>query len=432
MILLFAMLLTIILIFNLVFFIKDIRHPSNLYLSSWIVSLFFMSFGFVNYIHIDILTLFYIIAATMIFCSFAYLGGASFRNSSALIRREISGENKAISNLATFLGYLGLISALYYYQSRFGLINLITNPGFVRSTDDGGSGVLGFLIFLPPTSFILLVILHFLKYRFSFLQYILVFLIFAYMLILPERTTLVNSLVWSLAAIYSITRGTQTLSFALLRKYAAPFMLVIVVILSFFIFVSSRTQKVQYVNNIDYAISDRFSIPIQLIDPYIYLTGSLPAFNIVLQDNFSRGSAIKMQPDKTVLVITRLIQILKSESKGDLSANAIFINIPFPFNTYTWLREPILDYGYLGALLYISVCGYLVGLAWKAAKANFNIFSCFFYGWAASATIFTILTNKFSSTFYTYAFGEVVVFYIIAKFIQAYSINSASMRGRFR
>lgn len=418
-----------ILTFNLNIIAKDIRHPANLYILSWTFSLCLLSIGVVNYVKVDNSTIFYIILTSIIFCIFSYFGSANFTRNDD-IYNEIAG-NGNLTRIVTVLGYIGLASALYYYQSRFGLANLISDPGFVRANDKGGSGLLGLLIFLPPTSFIVLSLLFFLKSKLNFIQYILIFLILIYMLVLPERSTLVNSLVWVLMGAYSLNRKRQIVSFGLLKNYGSKILIFTLLILAFFIFVSARTQKIQYVSNIDYAISSGNIVPKELIDPYIYLTGSIPAFNVILQNDSLRDLSVKFSPSKTTLVLGRLTQIIGSQGGENLTANADFIQIPFPFNTYTWLREPIADYGYIGALFYICLCAFVAGVSWKLAKRRQSILYAFLYGWAASASIFTILTNKFSSIYYTYAIGEIIVIYMLLKLLEKTSKKSNFSERRY-
>lgn len=379
---------------------KDIRHPSNIYLVSWMGMFILLSLGLIDYVKINPITYAYL-ALTLL----------SFWLSSALFGRvnlSAVGSNKSLflsENLLLTLGYISLSFALLYYQSRFGLVNLITNPGLVRASDTGGTGFLGLLIFLPTVIFTILFIQAVSRRRFKVSTSLYFIILLAYMLILPERTTLINTLVWCALGAYATQQASQLVSWAVIRKYFVKVAALGIFVLGFFLFVSERTSKVDYLNSIEYTFNYQGSIPRSLYDPYIYITGNVPALSVEVERVLKSNTLVKVSPNDTVIFYKRFFQLLlgPDSSNGNLTSNKEFSRIPFPFNTYTWLSEPLRDYGLVGSLFYVFLSGTACGLAWSYWRSRVTPLSCFIYSWGATAALFTIMTNKFSSIYFNYA-----------------------------
>ncbi|QLG11516.1 oligosaccharide repeat unit polymerase [Deinococcus sp. D7000] len=412
----------LILLTNLTSLCKDIRHPANLYLISWLIMLILFTLPLINYIEVSTETYVYILLGIFIFNFFSITGGLF----SLKLPKFINNVHIINNTLLISLGYLGLAAALLYLQSKFGLINVIQNPGLVRSQDDGGSGLLGLLIFAPSIVFTIIII------QYSFIRImplssiIFLIIVLSYMLIQPQRTTLINTLVWTVFSTYYFNRDIQRVTVQLIRKYLPRLILLSVVFLTFFIVVSERTGKVRSVNRIEYAINQEISLPNSFIQPYIYLTANIPALGLIVDDNLKANQLASFKPEITVIFFRRALQILlPPDSSSSLTSNAEFAEVPFLFNTYTWLYEPLKDYGFFGSMIYISVFGLLCGLIWRLRDRSISIFTCFVYGWAATACIFSILTNKFSSIYFNYSIIMVILIYMISYLAQ-------SMRTTYR
>lgn len=400
---------------------KDIRYPSNIYLISWIGMFSLLSLGLIDYIKIN--------PATYVYLALTLL---SFWLASSLFGRvnlSILGKNSNLflsEILLLSLGYISLSFALLYYQSRFGLINLITNPGLVRASDNGGTGFLGLLVFLPTVIFTILFIQSVALRKFKLSTSVYLVILLGYMLILPERTTLINTLVWCALGAYATQQTPQLVSWAVMRKYFVRVAALGLFVLGFFLFVSERTSKVDYLNSIDYTFNYQDSIPRSLYDPYIYITGNVPALSVELERALKEDSLVKANPNETFIFYKRFFQIVLGPDSfnGNLTSNKEFSRIPFPFNTYTWLSEPLRDYGLIGSLFYVFLCGMACGLAWAYWRSRVTPLSCFIYSWGATAALFTIMTNKFSSIYFNYALIIVFALYVFQAIVSRIKVPS--------
>lgn len=394
-----------ILLSFMAFISRDIRNPVNIFLTSWSIMLLALSIGLINYIEVPFSVYIYVLFSIILFSFFAVISSRIKFKSKFMVGKEIIGEWPLI-----FLGLLGLTCALFYYQTKFGLSNLIYNAGLVRSQDDGGSGLFGILLFIPANIFVILGIRSFYLKKISPPTFLCLLALFIYMLILPERTTLINSVVWLAFGSYALNPKNQFISWSVVRKYFPPVVLVITAFIGFFIVVSERTGKIKYIDQISYAINQNFSIPNQVIEPYIYITANIPALGAVFESGeFSDG--FNFDPSKTGIFFKRAVQIFTS-SPATTTSNAEFIEVPFRFNTYTWLYEPLADYGIVGSFIYIVLIGIMSGLIWSLRSAHISPLTAYLYGGIATACLFTILTNKFSSVYFSYAVITVILLHI--------------------
>lgn len=316
--------------------VRDIRHPAMLTLLVWLVPFLLLSIPVIKFIPLPAWTTVYVLVCVLLLALSATL--------SALVRvapRPMQ-EQRGIG-IITALGWLALATALYYNETKWGLINLITNPGEVRASDEGGTGLLGMLVYAAPLCFN--VIIGFIALRRAghdvpavpLAARVFLVACLAYMLILPERTTLINTLVWS-ALMWVMAGPPITVRLQAVFRTFIPAALLLTVALGFFINVSERTGKVRAVQNMSYAINMQ-SVPHALIDPYMYLTASIPAFEQQLAISYhDDASPLKLSPERTVLFPRRVLQIVTGDT-GKLTANAEFARIPFPFNTYGFSPE---------------------------------------------------------------------------------------------
>ncbi|WP_407542124.1 O-antigen polymerase (plasmid) [Deinococcus radiomollis] len=406
----------LILVVNLTQVIRDIRHPSNLFLIAWLAAFTLLSIPIIYYVPISPTTYIFLLCSIAVFSFSSILGGTVYKKR---IDFENSMRKYLISNrLLVTIGIVGLITALTYYQSRFGLVRMLNDPGSVRTEDTGGTGLLGILIFLPTVVFVLLAIQAAATRKIEIFVVLYMIIIFLYMLFLPERTTLINTLVWSGLSTYAVNTRAQVISFNFVKRYLPRAVLLIVVFIGFFVFVSERTQKVLWLNNVEYALNLDVGVPKALFDPYAYLTGNIPAIGIIVDESLKYGTMFKFDPNKTAIFPRRIMQIFTGSASDDaLTSNSDFVNIPFAFNTYSWLSEPLQDYGLVGTMVYVALYGFLVGLAWSYRNWSLNPISCFLYGWAGTASVISILTNKFSSIYFNYALLTILLIYALKQLI---------------
>lgn len=293
-------------------------------------------------------------------------------------------------HLLVLLVVIGVASGLYYYQSKFGLTTLLTNPGYVRYNDRDGSGFYGFLLLLPSFSVVALVMRWLLTRERPWVTLVATLFGYAYFAILPERTTVIVNSLW-IIGMWVILDGDFRKK---ISKYALTAVIASGILLTFFIIVNDRTGKNVFFDTIGYAVKYQ-DLPRQLISPYIYLTGSIPALSGLVSDPMTPDVDTKL--DRTIFPVARVIQLFTQDRKSKLSESEDASFIPFYFNTYTWLSLPIRDQGIIGSQLYVFIVGLLTGFIYRAAKATRKPLWTFLYGGVFSAVLLSGLTNRFSS-----------------------------------
>jgi oligosaccharide repeat unit polymerase len=404
---------------NINIFSRDIRHPSNLYLAVWTILFLLLSIPLVNYIPVPIIAYIFILLSTMVFICAGNVGGAVVKKA---VENQLTYKNNYLSdNILIVFGSVGLIAALLYYQSRFGLLRLITDPGGVRTEDGGGTGLLGLLIFMPTVMFILIVIQSFLKKRISLISVVYLVAVLVYMAILPERTTLINTVVWSSLSAYSVNRSSQRLNKHFVSRRLPTILALLSIFLIFFVFVSARTQKVRWIDGAAYALRFDLGSYKAIYDPYVYITANVPALGAAVNEVAQNNKLITFEPSKTNVFINRFVQIIFNDiNTSNLTSNAEFIRVPFKFNTFSWLYEPLEDFGLFGAFIYVGLFGLVSGLSWAYRNAHNTPLSAYLYGWAGTSIVFSIMTNKFSSIYFNYALVIVFMIYAPKQILQSY------------
>lgn len=391
-----------------IYIFKELRHPGFLYLLVWSVDLILLNANFINYTSIEINASFYMFFASSLFIIASLVSSTITKkilqntNEVSIFIKQDSLKMQNTFNVASIIGIIGIIVSLIYYDTNFGIENLIFNPNYVRMNDKGGTGALGLIIFLPPMSFIFIAIQYLKKQSLSYLNKFFLLICIVYMAILPERTTLINTIVWTTFSFLATIKNLNV-SISFFRKAILYSSIILLVFVAFFIIVSIRTQKIVAVNNVANYINKNSIIvlPNEIIDPYLYLTANFPALSVIFDDV---DDEIRFNPQRTLAPINRIFQILLKSDSDKVTNNADFTEIPFPFNTYTWLYDPLLDFGKSGSLLYVILIGLLSGLVWEYVNVHKSNLSIFMYGFFSSGILFTIMTNKFSGIFYWYAF----------------------------
>lgn len=378
----------------------DIRHPTFLMGLAWIATFALMAVPIINYVEVTPATLAYLVLLIVVVMFFAMVGSA------LPMQRDEKDRRPRGSSVLLAFGWASLATALAYQHSRWGLMTLLTDPELVRSTDSGGTGLLGILVYSPSLCFILLGTLiarqKVLQSKAPSGTWVFLLAVFLYMAIQPERTTILVTMVWTALSIWALTPHPQTPSLRLLTRVVVPAALGFVAAVGFFISVSERTGKVESVNYYRYAVN--MPIDDRFIDPYVYLTGSIPAFGTAVERNWQDEKILQINPEKTAILPRRVAQMVTGD--GDqITVNAAYARIPFRFNTYTMFYDPLEDYGVLGAVFYFVAVGLLCGAVYRWVTVRPSLFSAYFYGWAVSAIVFGTMTNKFSGPLYWLALG---------------------------
>lgn len=393
---------------------RDLRNPVNILLISWIASFSLIGINIVDYVGSSLQSMLYLLSCICVMSLGIAIG--------SIIKLKKNRTYNFNISYAIVFGWISLIFAVAYQQQKFGLANLILHPGQVRALDNGGTGLLGILVFSPTICWILIVIYYFGESRRKAGTrpgiFTILFLVstVAYMLILPERTPIVNTLSWSAISLWMTLRRPQNISFKSVTRAALPITILGIVFTAFFVAVSQRTGKVNYLSTVSFAIKDKDNVSASLIDPYTYLTGSVSALGMAFEDEATKGDYLRIAPERTALFPRRVFQIFFDDGGEKLTPNARFVNIPFLFNTYSMFYDPLHDYGVIGCLIYVALLGVIVGIIFSNARKNDDVLSIFAYGWAGSALLFGIMTDKFADVYYWYSIILAIILVSLGRF----------------
>ena len=123
-----------------------------------------------------------------------------------------------------------------------------------------------------------------------------------------------------------------------------------------------------------------------LVLPYVYLEGGIPAFQAHLEEGetkkFGRNS---------FLPLVKLYKFLKNEPAP--SEIEEFVDIPFPFNTSTYLLPAFQDFGLLGVVVMPFIYG-------------FGAMLCFSYMWYCEQNLFMIFLSSLITSVIVFSFGS--------------------------
>ena len=385
---------------SVVFFIlsRDVRHPAVLYNCVWALTMFLLNLNIISYIKFSAEMSVFIFTSALNFSLSAIFGGVS-QNDKPKNKNLYASRPRLISHMPSAewlagLTIFGVAGSLYYYQSKFTLRVLLTNPSYVRYSDVDGSGLFGILLLLPSVAVLALIVRWLLVRTHPWLTFITILIAFAYFAILPERSTMVGTVLWVLGILV-----VQDSSFKQnLRRYLNILLASVIVFLVFFTAVSARTGKVNFIKTYRYAVSAKF-VPDSVIDPYIYITGSLPSLDTLVTD--SRLSDFNINFGHVTYPIARVIQIISPPYNGSrLTEREDPAYIPFYFNTFTWLSFPLRDLGLIGSQLYVAIVGLLSGLIFRLARETRSPFWIYLYGGLFAAIVLSGMTNRFSSLYW--------------------------------
>lgn len=387
---------------------RDLRHPAVLYGAIWTATLTLLGLNVMRYPDFEALTLVHLTLSALVFIIAAVIGSGLRRGKKAPARSPRPVHLPSVTLLAS-LTLLGVLSGLYYYQHKFGLAMLLHNPAQVRYMDRAGTGGFGLLLLLPQIAAQALLLRWLLTRQRPWLTFLTLLAALAYFGILPERSTVIGFVLWAagMAAILDVRFSRRTLRYAGLAGAGLG------IILAFFVAVSARTDKVDFVSSFRYAVAAQ-EVPDALIDPYVYLTASLPALNTLVTD--PKLPLARLELERTIYPAARIWQILRPSAGGRLSEAEDPAYIPMYFNTFSWLSAPLRDLGLLGSYLYVAVVGLACGIVYRLARLRRGALWVYLYGGLFAATVLSVMTNRFSSlAWWVAAAFALVLFQVVGK-----------------
>jgi oligosaccharide repeat unit polymerase len=157
----------------------------------------------------------------------------------------------------------------------------------------------------------------------------------------------------------------------------------------------------------DALTTKRFS---ELAFPYVYVTAPIPAFNQLTADPLrprTHGAA----------TLLPAVKVAHQLDVGPVPPTQVspFYSVPFDFNTFTWLREFFLDFGYVGCLVIPALFGAGASLLTVLVYRSRTIFGI----WMLSAVLMTLLFAPLGTRSLTITWEYLLVGVLVAPLIGA-------------
>jgi len=201
-------------------------------------------------------------------------------------------------------------------------------------------------------------------------------------LLTTDRTRLFYTVIWCFFVWFHAAMGSRWTF-----QKAVQVGVVVLTLICAFIFIGKHFER-RYSNR----YSDLLHFPSHLTvlaDPYIYLTGSIPAFQELMARNEER-----LNGRMTLLPILPLIKPLEKELEIPSLQGELYY-VPMELNTYSYLQQFFLDFGHWGLFFGPFFCGFFttwIYSQWRRQRS-------FLYLYWASLMSFCLFISIFVNFF---------------------------------
>ena len=301
-----------------------------------------------------------------------------------------------IVGIGIFIIYLKVVSSQYG-----GILNVVIMPGFVRAGISEGEVVLSYkyIYILMPLSVISG--LYLIVYGRSVWALLILVVSLLSSVATTGRLNFIWCLVWiAFAAIY--TKKISRIHFGMVLKSVLLFSCFVA------IFVGLGNWLGKSYENFDFG-GEHEGISRYFVLPYLYLEGSIPALQRLIEEQPERHYGMN-----TFLPIVKIYSTIKGSTPPSEIEESV--DIPYSFNTFTYLSPSIRDFGLLGTvfmpLIYGFVAMYIFVRMWTGDAGMFSIYLC---SLVSSMVVFSFKGNH-SISFATWMFIlSGYVFYFLAE-----------------
>lgn len=308
------------------------------------------------------------------------------------------------------MGLCGSVSYLRAVHKLYGLRTMIVEPAVIRigqsSQEFQSLYGAGKLFYYVNALFVVMSIFYINAFGklCSRAIYPLMGVSFAQLLTSMDRTMPFLAIIWAFFFWwYSAKRRP-----IVFPRTALVLMLIIFLLLTLFVVIASALGKVTanipqiraYVN-----LSDEL---LWLADPYIYLTGSIPAFQSYVESNQGRtyGAFVCLPMLKLLRIVFPNLVLPREVGEFHL--------IPFRFNVYTYLNVYYSDFGVLGIVLFPYLVGLLSTLLYVRYRRKESFIGLYLISLVSYCLVLSIFTNRFITT---YVWEFIIFGYLISRFI---------------
>lgn len=286
--------------------------------------------------------------------------------------------------LLFLLGVFGFFIQMLHLHLEVGLSAFLTDPQRIRALHSNIK-YLGFFNILNLATFVLGVLyLGLFRHPKRWVLGVLLFTLLT-TFTSTDRTRFFYAVIWAFfAVVYARIRVHLTL------RLAVAGLVTCLVLGGFFLLIARIYVKQAFDDNMEYInVPPSYALA---IDPYIYLTGSFPVFQAVLEDpqESTHGR-------HTFELWVKLAQLLYPElERAEIVGK--FYRVPVELNAATYLQPFYLDFGWNGLLLLPLLLGLLCSCCYLAMRSSKTLFKVYLCSLLAFCTCISIFINHFTQT----------------------------------
>ncbi|MCB1049322.1 MAG: oligosaccharide repeat unit polymerase [Acidobacteria bacterium] len=298
------------------------------------------------------------------------------------------------------LGLFGFAVQLVHLQMEVGLGTFLSDPQRAREMHSNVK-YLGFFNILNLANFVLGALYLCLFKRPH--KWVLGMLLFALVttFVSTDRTRFFYTVIWTFfAVVYVRWRVHLSVRVALAGLATCG------VLIGFFLLIAKIYVKQAYDDNMEYInISPEYSA---LIDPYIYLTGSFPVLQRVLEDPQERTYG-----KYTFEPFVKSIEVIYPDlSRAEIVGK--FYRVPVELNVATYLQPFYQDFGWPGLFFFPFVFGLITTSIYFAMRQAKSLFLVYLSSLLAFCTTISIFVNHYIQTA---TFFFILVGYVFSRFV---------------
>jgi len=370
-------------------FCRDMANPVAVYTQVWTLSVALFLAGWVTYLPVDAALWWALVLSGFGFLlggwSALIWGTPKWRNLPPSQEISVSVDEARLRVLLqwfTFLGAVGLLLQIRHLQTTMGLDLLIEDPVVARRLHSNVP-VWGYFNLLNVANIPLVVIYVRVSGRFRKWMSLTILLAVAAALITTDRTRFFYMVIWTFFVwIYlpgrRLTPGRKWLGLGF----------VVVLLLVFFTVIGEhydRKYRDRFPEHIH--LTGRFQV---LIEPYIYLTGSLAALDALLNDeNPMYKGKFSFSP------LVSLAQVFFPEIETVQLQGKLYF-VPMEINTYSYLQQFYQDFGWWGILFGPYVCGWLTAWVYTLMRRKPTLWRVYTAGLLTFCCVMSVFVNTFT------------------------------------
>lgn len=309
------------------------------------------------------------------------------------------------------IGVFGFLAQLAHIQSTMGLGVFLTDPIRARELHTNVKYI-GFFNILNVANFVLTVLylLLFSKPK-KWVWFILLWAL-ATTFLTTDRTRFFYLVIWTFyAGVYVFPRINLGIKTLFVGLGTALFLF------GFFLLVSVFYAKQAYDDNQEY-----IDLPKEyaaLIDPYIYLTGSFPVLQAVLEDKHELAWG-----KNTFEPMVKVMELIDPDTEREVLVGK-FYRVPLELNVCTYLEPFHRDFGFVGMMLGAFLTGLLCMAVYISMRQRKTLFNVYFAGILGFCTTISIFVNHYTQTATWYF---IIVGYLVFRFCATSNPNQTGLR----